>query len=1307
MRKNKLLIVSIVITAAIFVFSIPYGLKIITSSFMTSFIGDNVKIEEVRTNFFSFISIKGIKSEAFSCNSVKVSFDIFDILKSKPHIKEIDVEGVNYLVKDSGQGFSSSDFRMLSKDGNGKSIPSIEKFNINNLTVNASAYGIMSLNVALVKSGVDYYNINVTGKSISQYIKDTILIDGDILLGSDFKKISFDNVSINGKNNKLRINGNILTNRRESMVEAKGFVDMLDATNIINRIFRINIPITGIANIDVCIKDPLGNSITKINGNSKRAQWGSKIPFSFSSGVTIKKGEFVVDSLYVLQDKGELFTKGSFDFNSDFMRIYGSLQSLPIKVNRKKEELKVVGAYVYTGPISKKNKRTFKYDGEFQKTGKSVGNFCIKYSNGNVDITSTGFGGKHRGKGVFDSGFKISGKTEFAAISDVLSLVGINATGKGSVNWDVRFAKDDIALTGKFKVKDILAEKCRFDSLYGNFDFKNNNWNISSLGLYRDSLKFVGNVGKASNHSFVGDGMLSDGNRDSVFVCSVIFDSSCLSVQLKADKIDTKKISEVYKDTIKINGVLSANGTLSKKSGLWEWNGFVDWDNPQYKSIDVDKISCMVHSDNKKIVLDSLIVINDAGESKITGFLPYPWRNDKEINIAAKLNNFPTEIVPFFIHCVDSVKGNIRGDFNFYGSLKNPVFKGNIVIDTLDLNVNPLIPKIALYGTVFNTESGKWNLNGIGKIDTVAVGFVSSGEYDVVKKIDGSIKLDVLSTNGQCFSKFHRYESEKLYVKTDISNFPVYILHNIFKFLRPVNGLVNAKSEWKNNCLYGDLSAVSPSVFMISADSLFAKFRYKSGSIFTDSTVVNSASGSLNVSGVIGVFPKFYYDFSANLDMFPVKIVFGKSLFSGDVNFKGNRDSIFVNSSKLRADETEYYIPYCDQVLKIPTGNSEIINNKWVFNKLNGFVDSSQVSVSGEVNFQLKEWDTHFWGTGDSVKISKKNEYVALARKVDFDIDVNANNSDIGLSLDLLKGRYYRDIPRTLLLQPGHGIYGLNQFDKQQEKKLNIRILGPESLWVDNNLAKLHLGADLTITGSVASPLWQGRVKINEGEIYYLSKELYKPFIVDYGGMVFDKFSAGFNPRIDMEARQVVDIYWEPNQKSADTATVFLSIHGPLKQISSVDLNCPVLDNQISGISTKSKMQKQAQIIAVLLTGVPLNRFSQAGISGIATISGQSMFKYYLQIQAQRHLASLLHLDVVKITGGDIFNLKKDDKPELTMKKSVTSKLDVEYSSKLGETIFRTQGLKLQYKLPKNLILESSANQQSDYGMDLKYIIRF
>jgi len=79
--------------------------------------------------------------------------------------------------------------------------------------------------------------------------------------------------------------------------------------------------------------------------------------------------------------------------------------------------------------------------------------------------------------------------------------------------------------------------------------------------------------------------------------------------------------------------------------------------------------------------------------------------------------------------------------------------------------------------------------------------------------------------------------------------------------------------------------------------------------------------------------------------------------------------------------------------------------------------------------------------------------------------------------------------------------------------RLDVRVLAPSSLEVDNNVARLRANADLTIRGTIDKPDVRGRVEVEKGDVWFEGRR----YVVTHG--TFDFINPGkIDPYFDIEA---------------------------------------------------------------------------------------------------------------------------------------------------------------------------------------------
>ncbi|MGD8922595.1 MAG: translocation/assembly module TamB domain-containing protein, partial [Candidatus Zixiibacteriota bacterium] len=84
----------------------------------------------------------------------------------------------------------------------------------------------------------------------------------------------------------------------------------------------------------------------------------------------------------------------------------------------------------------------------------------------------------------------------------------------------------------------------------------------------------------------------------------------------------------------------------------------------------------------------------------------------------------------------------------------------------------------------------------------------------------------------------------------------------------------------------------------------------------------------------------------------------------------------------------------------------------------------------------------------------------------------------------------------------------------------DLKILGGDSLWVDNNLARMRLSADVTFIGSISRPNLTGRVMVEKGYVLYLDRK----FNVQQGVLYFSDPNE-INPDINLLAQANITTY--------------------------------------------------------------------------------------------------------------------------------------------------------------------------------------
>ena len=253
---------------------------------------------------------------------------------------------------------------------------------------------------------------------------------------------------------------------------------------------------------------------------------------------------------------------------------------------------------------------------------------------------------------------------------------------------------------------------------------------------------------------------------------------------------------------------------------------------------------------------------------------------------------------------------------------------------------------------------------------------------------------------------------------------------------------------------------------------------------------------------------------------------------------------------------------------------------------------------------------------------------------------------------------------------------------------LDVTVIGGDSLWVDNNIARARMSAGLGVIGNMARPNLTGQVNIQEGYLIYLDRR----FNIQQGQLYFADPNK-LNPDINFLAQANVTTY----QATQPTSYVIsVSVTGSLEE--------PVFN-----LSSEPPLS-QSDIVSVLTLGATLGQLSgqestQAGsaqqvlLDRAATLGSEQ-----LTGAVTRRLGDLLDLDQLTVQGS-LFNSGSGQGPSVLVAKQVSNRVRLTYSTTVGRV--NDQNIRLDYRLTTRLSLQSETDQQGNASLSFKYGFKF
>jgi len=254
---------------------------------------------------------------------------------------------------------------------------------------------------------------------------------------------------------------------------------------------------------------------------------------------------------------------------------------------------------------------------------------------------------------------------------------------------------------------------------------------------------------------------------------------------------------------------------------------------------------------------------------------------------------------------------------------------------------------------------------------------------------------------------------------------------------------------------------------------------------------------------------------------------------------------------------------------------------------------------------------------------------------------------------------------------------------------LDVNVLGQENVWIDNNIAKIKMNANLTIFGTAARPNVSGRLEVNKGYVLYLDRK----FKITEG--VIDFTDPGrINPYINLSATCTMTDYQAIKETSYE---ITLKISGQMEKPDLTLTSNPSLD--------------KADIIAMLTVGRTRGTLLTSLEAGKTSTFQDVLVDRFKEFTSQRiagmteqQLGRTFSLESISIEG-NLFQVDKNWGPKLTATKQLSDRINLTYSTVVGHA--NEQQIKLGYQIYKHLSVIGNTGQTGKSGLDLKFNFKF
>lgn len=696
------------------------------------------------------------------------------------------------------------------------------------------------------------------------------------------------------------------------------------------------------------------------------------------------------------------------------------------------------------------------------------------------------------------------------------------------------------------------------------------------------------------------------------------------------------------------------------------------------------------------------------------------FHSKDSVNASINIDHFQLNQLNPLLQTTTVKSGVINSSITVTGKFGAPDISGNFNLDSLNttsalqtLNTTDGTAKISFTGQTISIQTFQ------AKVNSVPVNF--TGKVNYAGKSFKTHLTGTVDTSGKLTADiYNNSEKDSLDGLIDVQGLRITDLTKIRQIDRNMQGSLNFQLGLRGSRT-APIMDFSGNIQDLQMEKVqFADVQlnggYKNRVVRLDSLYIANKNSQILLAGEyhasidlhsFSVTPQDTpYQFDLNVRSFPLTTldVFTK----GTMNFAGNFDASlhYSNSTKrtgiygsLNIDSFGMDLPYFQQSiqngnLQLQFAQSEIQINKGQF-----FIDKTPVNLQGNLDFtdpEAAQYDLTL--NTDKLSLSRKEEIQFTLSPTNLRI-VSRKGEPVLIDgkIQFASFKYTKPVQNFRLLSLiGTRTVRPPQYTQQmmQDVRLNLAIQMLQNGKVENNVANIDFTTDMQLSGPLFQPRYTGRVQSNSGKIFYLGKT----FEIEQGNVLFGD-NPGLNPNLNITAKTVI-----PAGENVDNIdyTIRLNItgtlHQPQVQFSSDPSTRPHTNEPLS----------YSDIIGLLAIGKPRDQFSVA--------SGEGNLQQLLVRQAQRfssqriasyveyRVGRLLDLDQVAIHG-NLFDLTGANGPTFTAQKSLSSKLTLTYSTAIGNS--NVQGVRLNYELTPKIYIVTETNQQEDYGIDLKYKIKF
>jgi translocation and assembly module TamB len=834
--------------------------------------------------------------------------------------------------------------------------------------------------------------------------------------------------------------------------------------------------------------------------------------------------------------------------------------------------------------------------------------------------------------GNYDIAFhKIAADFKFNTpdLTDVLSVFGIKGSGKMDIHGTLGGTVTEPVANAQLQGENLDFDQAKIGDASAKIQF--------SQGML--SLDH----GKIRNHNSLLD--ISGTVRIRDPITRDILKNPRLDIALKGDALFIEDFVEGIQGKFTLNGHIS--GDTAHPLGRLNLKG----EHVDVYTQNVQELRLASNLDGDRFNFDPFEIVIAPGET----ILLHGWislNKDYHMRLASEGISLKN-LTPLHLEGDDTGKVSFR--FQGQGAFENPQIKGQVVLNELRFNNQPL-------------QDERFQIEVKDR-----TAYISGGR---------NVTLDATyQFQTQDFSASARFDNTNLTPYLKIAG-PTNLNGSITGKIQAA-GNARSPDQIKASANIAGIEILSKKTPLLRARDVNAFLKHEEISI-PGIRIDLFERGMLNLKGTC----KLNGDLDINAHgNFPLEIIShlsddfpntaGDVLFSLYMNGNLSQPYVHVDAEIKNCGMT---VPGLLQGMHDLSGRIRVTPEAVVLDNIRGMLDTGRFELFGAID--LKAFRP------SRVDLKLKTYDLPLMIPDTLETRLNAELNIQGIpekslvlgDIQMIEGKYYKDM--RLNLGESLGKKSREQALPASEipwpflknMSLDITTRYREPFVVDNNIALLALKPDLRIYGSVNQPLISGRAQVESGTVYFQKKE----YTVKKG--VFDFINPyKIEPAIDVQS-QIKIREW----------TVFLNISGTPDNLKFTLFSDP--------------WETQENILSLLITG----RTTQELIAGEGGLSRSStkILADILAETAQKQIKDATGLDVVELEYTEATEAETSDEVKVTVGKELSQRVTVKYGMQTKNARVIQQVI-TEYKFLENLLINAFQDTEGHYGGGLQFSLEF